>query len=55
MIKKVLHNGKAPVKIWTEDIEESAEKQLEDLQQMPFIFNRCLSSLDTLQLCRMCI
>ena len=38
MIKKVLHNGKVPVKIWTKDIEESAEKQLGMLQQMPFIF-----------------
>lgn len=27
----------APVKIWTEDVEESARKQLEDLSSLPFI------------------
>ena len=36
-IKKVLTEGKYPVKIWTNDIEESAEKQLHNISQMPFI------------------
>lgn len=37
MIKKVLTQGKFPVKIWTNDIEESAEQQLHNISQMPFI------------------
>lgn len=36
-IQKVLTQGKFPVKIWTEDIEISAEKQLHNIAQMPFI------------------
>ena len=36
-IKKVLTDGRYPVKIWTNDIEESAEKQLHNISQMPFI------------------
>jgi len=36
-IKKVLTEGKFPVKVWTNDIEESAEKQLHNISQMPFI------------------
>lgn len=36
-IKRILTEGKFPVKIWTNDIEESAEKQLHNISQMPFI------------------
>lgn len=36
MIKKIL-NEKAPVKIWTNDIEIEAEEQLKRLAQLPFI------------------
>lgn len=37
MIKKVLTQGKFPVKIWTDDIESSALEQLHNISQMPFI------------------
>lgn len=37
-IKKVLSDTKFPVKIWTEDIEDSAMKQLQNIANMPFIF-----------------
>ena len=36
-IKKELTQGKFPIKIWTNDIEQSAEKQLHNISQMPFI------------------
>lgn len=36
-MKKVLSNGKVPVKIWTNDIEAEAEKQLENLSTLPFL------------------
>lgn len=34
--KKVI-SGKSPVKIWTDDIDENAMRQLENMAQMPFI------------------
>ena len=37
MIKKVLSDGKFPVKVWTDDIEEEALQQLRNLSNMPFI------------------
>jgi tRNA-splicing ligase RtcB len=36
-IKKVLSTGKRPVKIYTDDIESEAEKQLHELSTLPFI------------------
>lgn len=33
----VITSGKVPVKIWTDDIEESAKKQLTNISEMPFI------------------
>jgi tRNA-splicing ligase RtcB len=36
-IKKVLSTGKRPVKIYTDDIEPEAEKQLHELSTLPFI------------------
>jgi len=36
-IKKVISKGKVPVKIFTDDIEYGAYKQLENMSQMPFI------------------
>lgn len=37
-IKKTLHGTYVPVKVWTDDIEEEAEKQLLQLASMPFVF-----------------
>lgn len=37
-IKKILRGSSVPVKIWTDDIEEEAEKQLLQLASMPFVF-----------------
>ncbi len=37
-IKKTLRGAYVPVKIWTDDIEEEAEKQLLQLASMPFVF-----------------
>lgn len=36
-IAKVLYEGRRPVKVWTDDIEESALKQLRNLSTLPFI------------------
>jgi tRNA-splicing ligase RtcB len=37
-IKKILRGASVPVKIWTDDIEEEAEKQLLELASLPFVF-----------------
>lgn len=37
-IKRVLDSGRVPVKIWTDDTEEEALKQLENVAKMPFVF-----------------
>ena len=37
-IKKTLRGTYVPVKVWTDDIEEEAEKQLLQLASMPFVF-----------------
>ncbi len=37
-VKKILRGVSVPVKIWTDDIEEEAEKQLLQLASMPFVF-----------------
>lgn len=37
-MKKVIHGGRVPAKIWTNDIEAQAEEQLLKLSRMPFIF-----------------
>ena len=36
-IKMTLTEGKVPVKIWTDDIEERAKQQLSNIAQLPFI------------------
>lgn len=36
-VKKILDTGVAPVKIWTDDIEDYALKQLESMSRLPFI------------------
>lgn len=36
-IKRVISNGKSPVKIWTDDIDENALSQLENMSKLPFI------------------
>ncbi len=45
-IKRVLSNGKVPVKIYTDDIEASAEKQLHELSTLPFIFKHIAAMPD---------
>lgn len=37
-VKRVLSDGKVPVKIWTDDVEEEAVKQLENIARLPFVF-----------------
>lgn len=37
-IKKILTEGRVPVKIWTDDVEDEALKQLEKAAKLPFIF-----------------
>lgn len=37
-IMKVLDNERVPVKIWTDDVEESAEAQLRNVARLPFVF-----------------
>jgi tRNA-splicing ligase RtcB len=36
-IKQVLTQGRVPVKIWTDDIEELAQQQLSNIATLPFI------------------
>ena len=45
-IKRVLSAGKFPVKIYTDDIESEAEKQLQDLSKLPFIFKHVAAMPD---------
>jgi tRNA-splicing ligase RtcB (3'-phosphate/5'-hydroxy nucleic acid ligase) len=45
-IKRVLSTGKFPVKIYTDDIESEAEKQLQDLSKLPFIFKHVAAMPD---------
>lgn len=37
-IKKILTQGRFPVKIWTDDVEQEAEQQLLQLASLPFVF-----------------
>jgi len=45
-IKQVLSTGKVPVKIFTDDIESEAEKQLQALSTLPFIFKHVAAMPD---------
>lgn len=36
-IKKVLSGGRVPVKIWTTDVDEKSEQQLQNIATLPFI------------------
>jgi len=45
-IKRVLSSGKFPVKIYTDDIESEAEKQLQQLSTLPFIFKHIAAMPD---------
>ena len=36
-IKKVISRGVSPVKIWTDDIDDNAMQQLENMSKMKFI------------------
>jgi tRNA-splicing ligase RtcB len=45
-IKRVLSTGKVPVKIYTDDIELEAEKQLHELSTLPFIFKHVAAMPD---------
>jgi len=38
-IQRVISNAGAPIKIWTNDVEEEAEKQLRNSAGLPFIFH----------------
>ncbi len=38
-VRKVLKGGKVPVKVWTDDIESEAEKQIVQLSTLPFFFH----------------
>jgi len=38
-IQRVISDAGAPVKIWTSDVEEEAEKQLRNIAGLPFIFH----------------
>src|SRR5512139_1545180 len=37
-VRRVIAGGRVPVKVWTDDIEEEAAKQLRQLASMPFVF-----------------
>ena len=38
-VQRVISDAGAPVKIWTSDVEEEAEKQLRNIAGLPFIFH----------------
>ncbi|MCU0454527.1 MAG: RtcB family protein [Bacteroidetes bacterium] len=37
-VRKTLNDGSVPVKIWTDDIEAEAERQVRQLASLPFVF-----------------
>jgi tRNA-splicing ligase RtcB len=45
-IKRVLSSGRIPVKIYTDDIEAEAQKQLHELSTLPFIFKHVAAMPD---------
>ncbi|QGU33355.1 RtcB family protein [Thermochromatium tepidum] len=45
-IKHVLTDGRVPVKIWTDEVEEDAKKQLANLASLPFIHHHVAAMPD---------
>jgi tRNA-splicing ligase RtcB len=45
-IKMTLTEGRVPVKIWTDDIEERAKQQLSNIAQLPFIHHHVAAMPD---------
>ena len=45
-IKQVLKNGRVPVKVWTDDIEDKAQQQLHNIANLPFIHHHVAAMPD---------
>lgn len=45
-IKKILSEGKVPVKIWSDDVEAEAEQQLVNTARLPFVFKHIAAMPD---------
>lgn len=45
-IRKVIEGKRVPIKIWTHDVEEEAQKQLETVAGLPFIFHHVAAMPD---------
>jgi tRNA-splicing ligase RtcB len=45
-VKRILEGGRAPVKVWTPDIEASALEQLRNVSQLPFVFHHVAAMPD---------
>ena len=54
-IKKTINDTRVPIKIWTDDVEESAIKQLRRAGSMPFVFKHGASgNLSPIRLYKQC-
>ncbi len=45
-ISKILSEGRVPVKIWTDDVEEEAQQQLQNIAKLPFIYKHVAAMPD---------
>jgi tRNA-splicing ligase RtcB (3'-phosphate/5'-hydroxy nucleic acid ligase) len=45
-VKRTLEGKTAPVKIWTDDLEAQAEKQLRNMAELPFVFHHVAAMPD---------
>ena len=45
-MKKIITETSKPIKVWTEDVEESALKQLKNVASLPFIFKHVAAMAD---------
>jgi tRNA-splicing ligase RtcB len=45
-VKRVLEGGRAPVKLWTPDIEGKALEQLKNVAELPFVFHHVAAMAD---------
>jgi tRNA-splicing ligase RtcB len=45
-IKRILEDGKAPVKIWTDELEGQALEQLRNVAELPFVFHHVAAMPD---------
>src|SRR5690349_24046984 len=45
-IKQQIDTGRVPVKVWTDDLEPTARKQLENVSRLPIVFHHVAAMPD---------